>query len=219
MNNIELEKKQLEEVLNSGLEQLNLSLSQQQIDFFLSYVELLCKWGKAYNLTAIHSKREILIRHILDSLAIYPYLNGDQCLDVGTGAGLPGIPLSLVFPEKQFCLLDSNSKKIRFVRQVLIELHIRNIHLQQHRVESLIQSGAARNYTCIVTRAFSSLKNIVEMCYSLKSSGGSIVAMKGKITDSEIAELQQLPFELNSVNIEPLEVPYLDEERHLVIIH
>lgn len=218
MSSSNLHQQDLEEILEQGLKEINLQLGRPKVELLFQYIDLLCKWGKAFNLTSIESKEQMLIKHILDSLTIYPYLTGKHCLDIGTGAGLPGIPLSLVYPEMHFSLLDSNAKKIRFVRQALLELKLENVDLKQCRVENLKSIEAQAEYSCILSRAFSSLRKIVEMCYPLKASEGSVIAMKGKISSSELEELRLVPFKLNSVQVEALKVPYLKEERHLVIV-
>ncbi|TXK94350.1 16S rRNA (guanine(527)-N(7))-methyltransferase RsmG, partial [Methylococcaceae bacterium CS4] len=124
-------------LLLAGIEQLGLEATTAQIDSLLNFVDLIEKWNKAFNLTAIRGRDEMLRLHILDSLAILPFITGNKIIDVGTGAGLPGIPLAIFMPNVQFTLLDSNSKKTRFVQQAILELQLQNVEVVHSRVEQL----------------------------------------------------------------------------------
>jgi len=179
-------------------------------DALLTFLRQLDKWNRAYNLTAIRDPAAMVTVHVLDSLALHPLLIGARVLDVGTGAGLPGIPLALVNPDKHFVLLDSNGKKIRFVQHVIGELGLTNVTAVQARVE---QWDAAEFFPTIVSRAFSSLGDFVASSGGLMAADGCLLAMKGKLPDSEIADL---PADWGVNRVEQLRVPGLDAERCVV---
>ncbi len=181
-------------------------------DKLLAYLNLLQRWGKAYNLTSIRKPEDMVVRHLLDSLAIAPLLGQrpGACIDVGTGAGLPGIPLALVFPERQFSLLDSNGKKTRFLFQVKTELGLANMVVRGSRVEAY---QPEQKYAVVLSRAFSSLSQIVVSCNHLLTENGRFLAMKGMYPEQELAEL---PAAVELVSVHKLTVPQLDEERHLI---
>jgi 16S rRNA (guanine527-N7)-methyltransferase len=167
------------------------------------------KWNKAYNLTAIRDPDQMVIRHILDSLSILPYIDRFPVLDVGTGAGLPGIPLALCRPDEKFVLLDSNGKKTRFLTQVKIELGIENIEVIHSRVEDYRPGIGFEIITC---RAFAALNTILERTQHLLTSTTRIMAMKGK------EEIPDLPEGFEQINSHELQVAWLDEERRLLEI-
>lgn len=198
--------------LLSGIQALGLTLTNQQVDLLLAYLELLCKWNKAYNLTAVRNPDEMLSRHLLDSLSVVPYITADKVLDVGTGPGLPGIPLAICYPEKQFTLLDSNGKKTRFLTQCKLELGLPNITIVHGRAE---QHQPTEGYHQIVSRAFSALSNIIEWCEHLLTQEGHFVAMKGIFPEEEIAAMPE-PFSV--IESHQLDVPGCDGQRHLVIV-
>lgn len=201
---------ELEQCLARGCEALALDISPLQQRQLLAYLELLQKWNRAYNLTAIRDPLAMVTRHLLDSLAIVPHLAGEDCLDVGTGAGLPGIPLAIVMPERQFHLLDSNGKKTRFLFQVKTDLGLANITVHQARVETL---PASRQYDVIVSRAFASLTAMVAGTRHLLAPGGCFLAMKGAWPQDELAAIED---QCVVLGVESLAVPGLDERRHLV---
>ena len=147
-------------LLLTGLECLKLEATEAQQNLLLAFVDLIQKWNKAYNLTAIRNRDEILRLHILDSLAVLPYITGQRIIDVGTGAGLPGIPLAIFMPDVQFTLLDSNSKKTRFVQQVILELKLNNVEVVHSRVENL---GRDAEYDAVLSRAFASVNDIMNL--------------------------------------------------------
>lgn len=180
---------------------------EQQLDAFLA---LLQKWNKAYNLTAIRDLDTMRTHHILDSLSLNDYLVGDQVLDVGTGAGLPGIPLAIMNPEKHFTLLDSNGKKARFCQQAVMELGLKNVTVVHGRIED--ESGS--RFTTITSRAFSSLAQFYGSTQDLLAENGVLLAMKGKVPQEELEEMP----EGVSVGVHQLLVPEIDAERCLVVL-
>ena len=197
-------------ILQAGLEQLELDVTESQIDLLLTFVSLIEKWNKAYNLTAIRQRDDILRLHILDSLAILPCVTGQKIIDVGTGAGLPGIPLAILMPDVQFTLVDSNSKKTRFVQQAVLELHINNITVVHGRVETLGYEG---EYDAVLSRAFASLKDIMKLTEYLLQPEGVLIAMKGQAPESELKEINR------TYSVRPIMVPGVDAERCVVRIN
>ena len=204
----------LNEKLSKGLSQLNLTkpLDDKQQNTLIKYVELLNKWNKTYNLTAVRKPEQMVSRHLLDSLSICPYLRGKSILDVGTGAGLPGIPLAVVFPERQFTLLDSNNKKTRFVVQAVAELELPNVDVVQSRVEEF---ESEELFDTIISRAYSAIGEMVEQTSHLLAIGGRFLAMKGV---NPIAEIDELPSNYILKESHVIKVPGLEEERHLLEI-
>lgn len=204
----------LNEILSKGLRQLNMvrPLDDKQQSSLIKYVELLNKWNKAYNLTAVRKPEQMVTRHLLDSLSICPYLRGKSLLDVGTGAGLPGIPLAIVFPERQFTLLDSNNKKTRFVVQAVSELELLNVDVVQSRVEEF-ESDVL--FDTIITRAYSTIGDMIGQTAHLLAAEGVFLAMKGI---NPIAEIDELPSDYVIEQSHVVNVPGLEEERHLLEI-
>ena len=198
--------------LSRLLEQAGISLSDQQQQQLVAYVEMLHKWNKAYNLTSVRDPNEMLVRHILDSIVVAPHLQGTRFIDVGTGPGLPGIPLSIVRPESHFTLLDSLGKRVRFLRQVQHELKLTNIEPVQSRVEDF---PAEPPFDGVISRAFASLNDMVSWCHHLPGDTGRFYALKGQLPEDEIA---LLPAGLAVESIVELKVPHLEGERHLVIV-
>ncbi|QIB67614.1 16S rRNA (guanine(527)-N(7))-methyltransferase RsmG [Kineobactrum salinum] len=200
----------MQQCLAWGCDALGLDISAAQQQKLLDYLDLLQKWNRAYNLTAIRDPLAMVTRHLLDSLAVVPHLSGNDCLDIGTGAGLPGIPLAIALPGRQFHLLDSNGKKTRFLFQVKMELGLANITVCQARVETLATS---RQYDVIVSRAFASLAAMVAGTRHLLAPGGCFLAMKGAWPQDELAAIED---QCVVLGVESLTVPGLDEQRHLV---
>lgn len=198
--------------LTSLLKAAGISLSDQQKEQLVAYVGLLDKWNKAYNLTSVRDPQQMLVRHILDSIVVAPHLQGERFIDVGTGPGLPGIPLAIVLPQAQFTLLDSLGKRVRFLRQVQHELGLSNITPVQSRVEAFPSEPP---FDGVISRAFASLQDMVNWCHHLPSAQGQFYALKGVRPDEEIASL---PAGFKLVSVETLCVPELEGERHLVII-
>ena len=198
--------------LTQGLADLNLELdsaSQQQL---LAFLALLNKWNRAYNLTAVREPRQMVSRQLLDSLSILPFVTADHLLDVGAGGGLPGIPLAITLPERRFTLLDSNSKKTRFLTQCVLELGLKNVEIIHGRAESC---DPAIRYQQISSRAFTALDNLVNWCGHLLADEGEFLAMKGQYPDDEVAAL---PAGWQVESSHSLKVPGADGERHLLIV-
>ncbi|TBM07828.1 16S rRNA (guanine(527)-N(7))-methyltransferase RsmG [Hafnia paralvei] len=203
----------MQKQLDTLLAQAGISLTDQQKQQLLGYVGLLDKWNKAYNLTSVRDPKEMLVRHILDSIVVNPFLQGNRFIDVGTGPGLPGIPLAIVRPESHFTLLDSLGKRVRFLRQVQHELKLTNIEPVQSRVEAFLPEPP---FDGVISRAFASLQDMLSWCHHLpKPESGRFYALKGVRPDEE---LSQLPNGVELVSVERLHVPTLDGERHLVIL-
>lgn len=196
--------------LGRGCEALGLTLDSGQRSSLLAYLELLLKWNSAYNLTAVRDPEQMVTRHLLDSLAIAPYLNGTSFIDVGTGAGLPGIPMAILFPGRQFALLDSNGKKTRFLFQVKTALRLANMSVHHQRVETF-QPPAP--FDAVLSRAFASLADMVAGSRHLLAANGRFFAMKGAYPAGELAALGAT-CKLGAVHA--LAVPGLEERRHLV---
>lgn len=202
----------MEHKLNLLLKKADIVLTAEQKDRLIGYVNLLNKWNKAYNLTSVRDPEQMLVRHILDSIVVNPYLSGQKFIDVGTGPGLPGVPLAIVRPDSQFTLLDSLGKRIRFLKQVQHELKLDNIDPVQSRVEAFKCS----DFDGVISRAFASLQDMLNWCgYLSKAETGRFYALKGLYPEDELA---LLPNGFIIESISKLDVPELDAERHLVII-
>jgi 16S rRNA (guanine527-N7)-methyltransferase len=204
--------KQLHNELLHQLSQNNLTVNEATSKKLVEYVLLLHKWNQVDNLTSIRDPLQMISRHIIDSLSIAPYLQGPNILDVGTGAGLPGIPLALTHPELCFSLLDSNGKKTRFLTHVLQTLMLTNIDIISVRVEKYHPKNC---FNSVVSRAFSQLNEFLQKTKHLCCENGLFLAMKGQYPTEEIAVLDP-HFKL--INTKPLQIAGLDEKRHLLII-
>lgn len=204
---------ELRKRLDDGLVKLGLDLPGPVRDGLIAYVQLLAKWNRAYNLTAVRDPLEMVTRHILDSLVVVPWFHASRTIDVGTGGGLPGIPLSLVFPEREFVLLDSNSKKTRFLVQARAELGLENVTVVHSRVEDYHPDQA---FDAVITRAFASVADILTSSRHLLKPGGEFLAMKGLVPADE---LENLPPGFHLEEVITLTVPGLEwEQRHLLRI-
>jgi 16S rRNA (guanine527-N7)-methyltransferase len=202
--------------LQDGANSLNVALSAVQMQQFALYSQLLLKWNAVHNLTAIVSPEEVIAHHLLDSLAIVTPLRrisamGTRLLDVGSGGGLPGIPLAITCPDLAITLLDAAQKKCAFLTQVRVELQLANVEVVRARVEQ----WHARRFDAVVTRAFASLRDFVVLTAHLLSPEGAWLAMKGP---GGVAELADLPATVASAEVVPLVVPGLQETRNLVIL-
>ncbi|EGQ8096304.1 16S rRNA (guanine(527)-N(7))-methyltransferase RsmG [Vibrio cholerae] len=199
--------------LDALISKTSLTVTEQQREQLVGYVQLLDKWNKAYNLTSVRDPMEMLVKHILDSLVVSPHLVGERFIDVGTGPGLPGIPLAIMHPDKEFVLLDSLGKRIRFLKQVIHDLKINNVLPVQSRVEEFDPESG---YDGVLSRAFASMTDMVNWCQHLpKPNGGVFLALKGVRPDDEIT---LLPEWCSVTDIKALQVPELEGERHLVIL-
>jgi len=200
--------------LQQGLKTLNLEISSEQQQKLLDYLALLVKWNSAYNLTAVRDPNEMISRHLLDSLSIAPWvlpING-EFLDVGSGGGLPGVPLAIVFPDKNWTLVDSIGKKVRFLTQVKLQLGLNNLQAVQTRIE---QFQPATAFNGIVSRAFSEVTDFAEKTRHLGDRETHWLAMKGGV---QRQELQQLPKDFHCAANQRLKVPGCQGERHLLIL-
>lgn len=196
--------------LSSGLAELGLALSPATQAQLLAFRDLLLKWNKTYNLTALRDPQQALSHHLLDSLAILPHIGFEPLLDVGSGGGLPGIPLAIARPELAVRMVDTVQKKATFLQQAAIQLSLKNVTVNHARVEEL-----PGQYAQISSRAFAELSLFVELTRHLLAPGGRWLAMKGVRPDAEIAAL---PADIVVESIIPLSVPGLDAERHLIIL-
>jgi 16S rRNA (guanine527-N7)-methyltransferase len=199
--------------LELGVKSLRLNCSSQQIEQLLAYLEMLQRWNKAYNLTAIREPIQMVRLHLLDSLAIHPYIQGvKNIIDVGTGPGLPGIPLAILNPDINFTLLDSNGKKTRFLFQAINDLSLANAKEINHRVEKY---QSEQSFDIVISRAFSSISDMLAQCDHLVSDSGCFLAMKGKKPDSELSQITK---DYKVVDLSQINVPQVDSERHLIKI-
>ncbi len=204
---------ELEQILDKGLVSSGLTLSTRARAQLLDYIAMLAKWNRVYNLTSVRKPQDMLTRHILDSLVVQPHIKGPRILDVGTGAGLPGLVLAIANPEWQVVLLDSSGKKLRFVRQCVAELGLHNVTVDHSRIEDYQPDML---FDTIISRAFSSLDEMYKHCAQLCAEDGRILAMKGIYP---LAEIEALPDQALVFASHALTVPGLDAQRHLVEMH
>lgn len=203
----------LAQPLASGLSALGLDLNSAQQQKLLDYVALIAKWNKVYNLTAVREPEAMITQHLLDSLTVLPHLKQvTRLIDIGTGAGLPGIPLAIARPELQITLLDSIHKKTTFLRQACLELGLTNAEVVCERVEHF---QPKLGYEAVISRAFADLGEFARLTAHLLAKGGKLYAMKGIYPHEELGRLPQ-QFKLEEVI--PLTVPGMDANRHLVIL-
>ena len=203
---------ELEQTLNAGINELGLTVPHASRQKLLSYLSQLHKWNHAYNLSGIKNIDEMLTLHILDSLAIAPLIEGELIADVGTGAGLPGLPLAICFSDKKFILIDSNSKKTRFIFQTANLLELHNVQVVRNRVEDY---DCQQQVDIVTSRAFSSLTDFVTGSQHLLQQQGKFLAMKGRVPEDEIAAL---PEKFSVVAIHPLNIPGARISRHVIDI-
>ncbi|EED31965.1 methyltransferase GidB [gamma proteobacterium NOR5-3] len=202
----------LDDRLSDGLHSLGLKIGTAQQQLLLDYLKLLSRWNKTYNLTAVRDERAMVTRHLLDSLAVYPHLQGQRLIDVGTGAGLPGIPLAIALPNLHFTLLDSNGKKTRFLVHAVSELGLSNVDVVKSRVSDYVP---AQGFDVVLSRAFASLGDMISSCQHLLSPAGEFLAMKGQHPDEELQRIESAAFQVSTVD---LQVPGLSEDRCLLRI-
>lgn len=201
-----------------GATEMSVALDEMQIEKLLAYVKEFEKWNKAYNLSAIRDIRMMVARHLLDSLSVVPWFKREKnfsaarVIDVGTGGGLPGIPLAIMFPEKEFTLLDSNGKKTRFLFHVKTLLGLNNVSVENLRVEEF---QPAQKFDLVISRAFASLQDMTEGCVHLLAEQGLFVAMKGLFPQDELAPIADKIELIDSIK---LQVAETDGERHLLVL-
>jgi 16S rRNA (guanine527-N7)-methyltransferase len=200
------------EELTLGARELGVDLSEAQHEKLLGYLALLIKWNKAYNLTAVRDPDEMVSRHLLDSLSVVPHIQGERQLDVGSGGGMPGIPLAILFPEMKVTCLDSNGKKTRFLTQVKLELRLDNLEVIHSRAEAF---QPELPFTGIISRAFSSLEDFTQWTRHMGDTQTRWLAMKGL---HPADELVALPADFHLESAQALAVPGCQGQRHLLIL-
>lgn len=200
-----------EALLRAGVGALGLAVRAGQIRAWLEYLDLLVSWNRVYNLTAVQGSAEMVTRHVLDSLAIHPHVRGPRVADLGTGAGLPGIPLAVLRSEMDFVLIDANAKKTRFINQVIIELGLSNVAVVHARIQDYPEWGG---FDTVLSRAFADLKGFVIQAAPLCAPQGRMLAMKGRYPGPELADLPAA----YRATVHPLKVPGLEAQRHVVVI-
>ena len=228
-------------LLRQGIEQLALTVDDQQQCKMINFIQLLKKWNQRFNLTSITDWRGMVIKHLLDSLAISPWITSPMILDVGSGAGIPGIPLAILQQDKAFTLLDSNGKKTRFINQATTELGLQNVSVVRGRIERYQPSQA---FDQVICRAYASLQKFVEQTENILHPDIELLAMKGQLPESELQQLNELSgvktdipdtiatpnttdtrmpadnlsaqVKITVTEIHKLQVPFLNEQRHLV---
>ena len=210
----------LEQQLADGIKQQSLNITEEQQQKLIQFVALLSKWNKVYNLTSIRNKKEMVTLHLLDSLIVLPFFDGAKAspiksvLDVGTGGGIPGIPLAICLPNIEFVLLDARAKKIRFIQTAIAQLGLKNVTAIHARVEDY-NGPEGKKFDRIISRAFASLEDMLNYCQHVCQPDGRFLAMKGQILEEEIAQLPE-GFKIDELN--ELKVPGLNAQRHLVQI-
>ncbi|QIW09223.1 16S rRNA (guanine(527)-N(7))-methyltransferase RsmG [Francisella sp. LA112445] len=194
--------------IKQALTELDIQANETQISLWIDYLKLLEKWNKVYNMTAIKNIEDMLVKHLFDSLAVAKYLKGSSTIDVGTGGGLPGVVLAILYPNHQFTLVDSVGKKIMFLKNVKKSLNLSNINPVNCRVEDL-----EGNFDNIISRAFSSVDTFYELCKQFLTNDNQMLAMKGP--DLEEQNLATLPLDAQKIKIK---VPFLKAERNLIVM-
>jgi 16S rRNA (guanine527-N7)-methyltransferase len=197
--------------LSRGAAELGQALDPAAREKLLAFVELLAKWNRTYNLTAIRDPLQMISHHLLDSLAVLPHLPAGTLADVGSGGGLPGIPLAIAAPQRWVTLNDANHKKAAFLQQAIIELKLLNAEVHIGRVEAW---RPASPFACVIARGFAELAQFIERCRHLVRKGGVLAAMKGTYPADELG---RLPADADCRDVRRLEVPQLGAERHLVL--
>jgi 16S rRNA (guanine527-N7)-methyltransferase len=201
---------ELLETLHCGLIEMGQILDKKRELKLIYYIELISAWNKALRLSSVCDLHTMISRHLLDSLSILTYIKSHRVIDIGAGAGLPGIPLAIAMPDHYFYLLDSSHKKAIFLEKVLEKLSLRNIEIVNQSIEEF---NTEKLFDTVISRAFSTLDNFVNLSKKLIKPGGQILAMKGVYP---FTELQALPTDFKVVDIHPLKIPNLSAERHVV---
>ncbi len=196
------------DLLESGINELRIKIPRNLLDNLLIYNNFLVKWNKVFNLTAIRNQKQIFTHHFLDCLAVMPFIKSNSILDVGTGAGFPGIVLALCYPEKQLTLVDAVGKKIAFIKQITGELNLTNVRAIHSRVENM---DVAEKFDGVIARAFSEMEILIKLTQSVIASDGSWYGMKSKkIMNNEMDKIDY------HWEMKKIKVPYLDAERYLI---
>lgn len=195
------------ELLAEGMTQLGLTLEDGKLLQLLRFIQLMQKWNKVYNLTAVVNINDMVSLHLLDSLAVLPHLNAGRIIDIGTGAGLPGIPLAIYQPTNHYVLLDSNAKKTRFVQQAVLELGLTNVTVVHSRVEDYV---VTQKFDTLISRAFSGMADIQRLTAHLLAESGVLLAMKGRATPAELQEIT------GAYQVLPLQIPGVIAERCII---
>lgn len=199
-----------DQLWEQGLEQLDCHPTESQLSQLKQYVELLNRWNKTYNLTSVREIQDMIPLHIFDSLVVADLIKGNNCLDVGSGAGLPTIPLAIMQADREFMAVDTNGKKTRFIQQAIIDLGLKNTKVAQARIESW---GTDIKYDAIISRAFASVHDFLEDSSAQLASNGTLYAMKGRYPEGE---LQTIPKQYTLTQSHSMTVPFVDGERHLL---
>ena len=201
----------LDKLLQQGLQDMGMELATPVQEKLLAFLELLEKWNRSYNLTAVRDPEQMVPRHLLDSLTVLPYLQGPRVLDIGTGPGLPGIPLALARPDLEFVLLDSNAKKTRFATQAIHELGLKNVGIVQERVEKF---HPEIKFDTLIARAFASIPDMLAASRHLCAARGRFLVMKGVFPQEELAAVT----DGYRAEVKALHIPGLDAARHVVVL-
>jgi 16S rRNA (guanine527-N7)-methyltransferase len=201
-------------ILAQGIAEAGLPIDAQKQQKLLAYLTLMQKWNKVHNLTAVRDADEMVVLHLLDSLVVLPFIDGKALLDVGSGAGLPGIPLAICLPELKVTVIDSNNKKVSFMRQAKAELGIDNLEVLGGRVEEITPN---HKFDMVISRAFSDLDLFISLTYQLCDAQGKWLAMKGVYPEAELVELEKNTG-IAASRVEELKVPGLAAQRHLVFL-
>ena len=201
-------------ILAQGIAEAGLPIDEQKQQKLLAYLMLMQKWNKVHNLTAVRDADEMVVLHLLDSLVVLPFIDGKALLDVGSGAGLPGIPLAICLPELKVTVIDSNNKKVSFMRQAKAELGIDNLEVLGGRAEEIAPN---RKFDMVISRAFSDLDLFISLTHQLCEAQGKWLAMKGVYPEAELAELEKNTG-ITASKTEALKVPGLAAQRHLVFL-
>lgn len=203
------------DLIDQGLVELGLDPSARIVDTCSRYIDLLGRWNRTYNLTALNDPLDMAVNHVLDSLSVASWLRdldaGSRVVDVGSGAGLPGVPLAIYFPQFHFVLLDSNGKKTRFLTQAKIDLGLDNVEVYKGRAED-----CGEQFDGVICRAFASLADISKAAAHLLKPGARLLAMKGRLSDEELSDDLQGQLAINGV--EAVKVPFLDADRQIVLM-
>ena len=201
-------------ILAQGIAEAGLPIDEQKQQKLLAYLMLMQKWNKVHNLTAVRDADEMVVLHLLDSLVVLPFIDGKALLDVGSGAGLPGIPLAICLPDLKVTVIDSNNKKVSFMRQAKAELGIDNLEVLGGRVEEITPN---HKFDMVISRAFSDLDLFISLTHQLCEAQGKWLAMKGVYPEAELAELEKNTG-ITASKTEALKVPGLAAQRHLVFL-